>query len=327
MQSSVPEPARLVLRPLVREDYPALVALQLACFPTISPWTEGEFCSQLQHFAEGQLGIEIDGALVATASSLIVDDDDYEDWHDWRTLCDNGSIRNHDPEGDTLYGIEIQVHPDSRGQRLARRLYEARKDLCRRKNLKRMALGGRLPGYGAHQAQMTAREYVDAVIEKRLFDPVLTTQVSNGFVVEAIIPDYLPDDQDSVGYATSLVWPNLDHVPARSRRRQRRAVQRVRVGFVQWQMSRVPDWETFAAKVEFNVDVAADRRADILLFPELFTLPLLSLVDGIQRPSDGARALATFADPVRDLLADLAVRYNVNIVGGSTLMAEDDGTL
>lgn len=321
------EEARLILRTLTEGDYDNMVALQQVCFPTIDPWTREEFVSQVRTFPEGQIGIEVDGRLVATASSLIVDDDDYESWHDWRTLSDNGRITNHDPEGDTLYGIEIQVHPEMRGHRLARRLYEARKDLCRRMNLRRMAIGGRIPGYRDHAERLTAAEYVELVVRKRLMDPVLTAQLSNGFVLDALIPDYLPDDEDSAGYATSMVWANLDHVPDRSRRRRRRAVQRMRVGFVQWRMDPAETWEDFANRVTFCVDVAADRRADVLLFPELFTLPLLTLVGDVKQASDGARALAGFADRIFELLSDLAVRYNVNIVGGSTLVIGDEGQL
>ena len=43
----------------------------------------------------------------------------------------NTGYRTHSESGDTLYGIEIMVHPDFRGMHLARRLYDARKALCR----------------------------------------------------------------------------------------------------------------------------------------------------------------------------------------------------
>jgi len=319
--------APLVLRTLRPDDFPALIELGRLCFPTMAPWTPEELASQVEHFPEGQLVVEIGDQIVAHAASVVLDADDYEDWHDWQTLSDDGRLTNHDPEGDTLYCVEIQVHPEFRGRRLARRLYQARKDLCRRLNLRRMALGGRIPGYVDHHDTMTARDYVDAVLEKRLYDPVLTTQVSNGFVLEAIIPDYLPSDEDSAGYATSLVWNNLDYVPDRARRRQRRAVQRLRAGFVQWSMKPVESWEDFARRVRFAVAVAADRKADLLVFPELFSLSLLSLVDGDLRAEEAVRTLTRFADDIEALLSDLAVRYAVNLVGGSHLRVLDDGSL
>lgn len=315
--------SRLVLRTLVREDYDALVALQLRCFPTMVPWTRAEFYSHLDHFAEGQFGLEIDGELIASSASLIVSYDDYVNWHDWDAISDKGTIRNHDPEGDTLYGIEIQVDPTYRGMRLARRLYDARKELCRERNLARIVLGGRIPGFAAHAAELSAREYVEAVLASRLYDPVLTAQLANGFVVTELIADYLPSDEDSAGYATHMEWVNLDFVPPRVR--GRKAVHNVRVAAVQYQMRRIRSWDEFVTQCEFFVDTAADYHADFVLFPELFTLQLLSLVEG--RPGEAARAVAEFTPQYLELFADLAVRYNTNIIAGTTFTLEDDETL
>lgn len=312
--------SRLVLRQLQREDFDALVALQLRCFPSMSPWTQAQFFSHLEHFPEGQLALELDGQLVASSASLVVAYDDYVDWHDWDQISDHGHIRNHDPDGDTLYGIEIQVDPEFRGMRLARRLYEARKELCRERGLARIVLGGRLPGYSAHQHALSAREYVEAVLASRLYDQVLTAQLANGFVVKELISDYLPSDEDSAGYATHLEWVNLDYVPPRNR--SRKAVHNVRVAAVQYQMRRIRSWEDFVTQCEFFVDTAADYHADFVLFPELFTLQLLSLVEG--RPGTAARAVADFTPQFLELFAELAVKYNINIIAGSTFTNEDE---
>src|SRR6476659_1271199 len=110
------------------------------------------------------------------------------------------------------------VHPKYRGMRLARRLYDARKELCRRKNLARMIIGGRIPGYKKYQKRMSVREYVDRVIRKEIFDPVMTVQLGNGFVLQRILPDYLPSDEDSGGYATQMEWLNLAYEPNERRR-------------------------------------------------------------------------------------------------------------
>jgi len=209
---------RLVVRQVTLADHEQVVRLQLECFPGMKPWTLPQWQSMLATFPEGQLGVDMDGEIVASSASLIVDYSEYATWHDWRTVADGGFIRNHDPEGDTLYGIEIQVSPRHRGMKLARRLYEARKRLCRERNLHRIVVGGRIPGYAAVKAEMTAQEYVAKVIRKERHDPVLTTQLSNGFIVEQIIPEYMPSDEDSAGFATCLEWHNLDFVPPLSPR-------------------------------------------------------------------------------------------------------------
>lgn len=324
MQDDVVEP-RLVVRPLSATDFDAVVELQLACFPRMEPWRRDQFESQVRLFPEGQIGIEIDGRLAASSASLIVDEADVADWHDWAAVSSGGTIARHDADGDSLYGIEIQVHPEFRGMKLARRLYDARKELCRRHNLARIVIGGRIPGYEARKGEMTAQAYVEAVQRKELYDPVLTTQVSNGFVLRGLIQDYLPSDEDSGGWATWMEWANLDYVAPRSRR-QRRAVQGVRVGTVQYPMNYIESWDEFARQVRFFVDTASDYKCDFLLFPELFTLQLLCLLEP-GRPGEAARELAGFADAYHALFRDLAVNYDVNIIGGSTFVVDDDGKL
>jgi ribosomal protein S18 acetylase RimI-like enzyme len=177
----------IIVRPIRLEDYDQIVGLQLKSFPDMKPWSKEQIESQLATFPDGQICIEYQGRIVASSSSLILDFAMYADWHNWREIADSGFIRNHNPEGNTLYGIEIMVDPEFRGMRLARRLYDARKKMAREKNLMRIVLGGRIPGYHQHKDQMTAREYVDRVINKDLFDPVLTTQLSNGFVLVRLL--------------------------------------------------------------------------------------------------------------------------------------------
>src|SRR6187402_759101 len=103
--------ARLLVRQLRKSDLKVVTEIQRKAFPSIEPWTKEQFESQLTVFPEGQLGVEIDGNLVATSSSLIVDEEDFGSYHTFDDVSDNGFIRNHDPEGDTLYGIDIAVDP------------------------------------------------------------------------------------------------------------------------------------------------------------------------------------------------------------------------
>jgi predicted amidohydrolase/ribosomal protein S18 acetylase RimI-like enzyme len=312
----------LVLRRLKSEDYESVVALQKSCFPSMRPWLREQFESQLRIFPEGQICIELDDRIVASGASLIVDEANYSEWADWMLISDSGFIRNHDESGDTLYGIEIQVDPEYRGMRLARRLYNERKNLCRARNLARMTIGGRIPGYAKTAGEMSPQEYVRAVIEKKLYDPVLTTQIANGFVLKEIVPDYLPNDEDSAGFATCLEWSNLDYVPRR-RHRDRRAVANVRLGLVQYQMRPIEAWDEFARQCRFFVDVAADYHTDIVLFPELFTTQLLSLVEA-KDPASSARRLAELTPEYIRLFGELAVKYAVNIVAGSQFTVEAD---
>jgi predicted amidohydrolase len=265
--------------------------------------------------------VEIDGRLAASSCSLIIEYDPQKAWHNWKEVSDGGYIRNHDPAGDTLYGIEMMVHADFRGMKLSRRMYDARKGLCRQRNLARLIIGGRIPGYAQHKDEMSAREYVERVMAKEYFDPVLTAQVANGFVLQGLIPNYAPQDEASDGYATFLEWRNLDYHPE-AKRRFHAAIEPVRLAVVQYQLRTISSFDEFARQCEFYVSAAStDYKADFILFPELFTTELLSCVPAM-RPGEAARELAVFTTQYLELFTDLAVKYNVNIIGGSTFVVE-----
>ncbi len=276
------------VRPMTMDDFDNLVAMQQRCFPGMSTWTRDQIQSQISLFPQGQVCVEVDGQLAASSCSLILKYDPAMEWHNWQVVADSGYIRNHNPQGDTLYGIEIMVAPEFRGMKLARRLYDARKEVCRERNLARIIIGGRIPGYGQYADQMTAREYVEQVSEKAIYDPVLTAQIANGFALQGLIPNYFPSDDASRGYATFLEWRNLDYQPGR-KRRFRPAHDLIRLCVVQYQMRTVASFEDFARASEFFIDVASDYKGDFILFPELFTTQLLSCVEG-QRPGTGGAA-------------------------------------
>ncbi len=312
---------KTVLRQLTMDDFDALVAMQLKCFPGMSPWTREQIQSQIDTFPEGQLCIEIDGQLAASSSSLILEYDPGFAWQDWKKVADQGYIRNHNPKGDTLYGIEIMVDPEFRGMRLSRRIYDARKELCRNKNLARIMIGGRIPGYHKHAKEMTAREYIEAVADKTLFDPVLTAQLSNGFRVQGLLADYMPSDEQSGGYATFLEWLNLDYQRG-AKRRYHSPIEPIRLSVVQYQMRAINSFQEMAQQCEFFIDVGRDYNCDFVLFPELFTTQLLSCVPS-SRPGLAARQLSEFTPQYLDFFTEMAVKYDVNIIGGSNFAVED----
>lgn len=320
--SGTPRFDTLRLRPMTIDDFDAVVALQLRSFPGMKPWGREQIASQLAIFPEGQLVIEMEGRIVASSSSLIVDSASHGAWHDWKASTDDGYIRNHDPKGDMLYGIEIMVEPEFRGMKLSRRLYDARKQIARQKNLTGITIGGRIAGYHRYADQMSAREYVERVIDKTLVDPVLTPQLSNGFVLKGLIPGYFPADSESRGYATYLQWTNLDHVPADTQQAMRPS-RLVRLSAVQYQMRRTTSFKEFGRQCEFFIDAASDYKTDFLAFPELFTTQLLSTITA-DRPGLSARMLADFTQPFIELFRNLAMRYHLNIVGGSQFELENE---
>ncbi len=312
---------KVVVRPMQIEDYDPLVELQRLCFPLMKPWRREHIASHLENFPEGQIVVEVDGAVVASSSSLVIDFDEYEEGHTWSEISGGGTIRNHDPQGDTLYGIEIMVHPEWRGMKIARRLYEARKQLCRDLNLKRIVVGGRIPGFADVRERMPVREYVDQVMSKDRHDPVLTAQLANGFTLKRVIRSYLASDQESDGYATLLEWVNLDYAPGPHR--HARTARPARICVVQYGMRNIDSFDDFAEQCRYFVDVGSGYKADFVVFPEIFTTQMLSFLPA-DSPALAVRRLADLTPQFLDLFSDLAVKYNTNIIGGSHFTFEDE---
>lgn len=99
----------------------------------------------------------------------------------------------------------------------------------------------------------------------------------------------------------------------------------VRVACVQYAQRPVGHFDEFAAQVRFHVAVAAGYRADFVLFPELFTLQLLSAAERPLPPAAAIDALTAHTPRVVALLRELAVEYRIHIVGGSHPTRGDDG--
>lgn len=311
----------ITVRPIRTEDFDDIIALQLKAFPGMKPWRRDQLESQLLHFPEGQICVEYNGTIIGSASSLIIDFYEYGDVHSWGEVCDNGYITNHDPGGDTLYGIEVMVDPDFRGMKVGRRLYEARKELAYRLNLKRIVIGGRVPNFHEQAAEMTIHEYVEEVMAKRLYDPVLTFQLANGFTLKRILKDYLGADGESRGYALLLEWVNLYYSPDPAE--HSRPTMPVRICTVQYQMRKIASFDDFAHQCEYFVDVASGYKSDFILFPEIFTLQLLSFLPQ-ERPGTSIRRLTGFTDNYIELFQSLAIKYAINIVAGSHYTEYDE---
>jgi predicted amidohydrolase len=294
--------------------------MQTTCFPHMAPWKEEQFASMIKIFPEGQIAVEYEGKLVASSNSHIINFDSYSETSGWGELTRNGMITNHDPSADTLYGIEIMVDPAYRNMKLSRRLYAARQKLVRDKNLKKIAIGGRIPNYHKYADKLSAAEYVQKVIDKKIYDPVLTAQLANGFVLKRLLPDYLPSDQESKGYATFLEWINFNY---KSTVKKARESPYIRVCAVQYQMRMIKNFEEFAHNCEYFVDVASDYRCDIVLFPEMFTMQLLTFMPNNQ-PGNAIRALDVYTKKYEELFTNLAIKYNVNIIAGSHFIVEND---
>ncbi|QAS51766.1 GNAT family N-acetyltransferase [Halobacillus litoralis] len=312
---------KIIVRTMHDKDIEQIFELQKVCFPDMDPWERKHLESHLKIFPEGQFVVEFESKIIGSCSSLIVNFDEYDDKHTWDDITDEGYITNHDPDGYNLYGIEVMVHPEYRGMKIGRRLYEARKELARELNLKSIIIGGRIPNYHKHENEMSPREYVEEVRNQNIYDPVLTFQIMNGFTVMRINPNYLPDDNLSAKYATLMEWNNIDY-RARTKRHFKTS-HPVRIMVIQYMMKNIDSFEEFTKQCEYYVDVAADYGSDFAVFPEIFTTQLMSFLEE-KVPSKAVRRLSEYTEDYIEMFTHLAVKYNVNIIGGSHFVEEED---
>lgn len=206
---------KTIIRHTRESDIKPLIDLQKRVYPTIPPWREDLLLKQIEVFPQGQIIAESGGQLIGAASSLVVLWDEWQVEHTWKEITARGSFDTHNPLGRTLYGAEVFVHPKLRGAGIGRALYEGRQRICRKLNLKRIMACGRLPGYHLYADQMSVLLYAQKVVWGDIVDPVLSFQLRQGFHFCGTVDDYIPEDHESLGHASLIVWLNPRHNPKR----------------------------------------------------------------------------------------------------------------
>ncbi|MCB0380672.1 MAG: GNAT family N-acetyltransferase, partial [Flavobacteriales bacterium] len=134
---------------LTLNDYQELKEAMIEAYSSMPDayWKEHQIKTLIDKFPEGQIVIKANNKIAGCALSIIVDSEAFDDKHTYKDITGNYKFDTHDNNGDMLYGIDVFIKPEFRGLRLARRLYDYRKELCERLNLKGIAFGGRIPNY------------------------------------------------------------------------------------------------------------------------------------------------------------------------------------
>ncbi len=284
-------------------------------------WKENHIQTLLELFPDGQIAVLVDDVVVGCALSLIVKYDHFGDRHTYQEITGNYSFNTHNPKGDVLYGIDVFIKPGYRGLRLGRRLYDARKELCEKLNLKSIIFGGRIPNYHKYADENTPGEYIHKVKMKEIYDPTLTFQLANDFHAKKILNDYMPGDRESHEHAVLLQWDNIYYESVSEKLSSNKSV--VRLGLVQWQMRHYKGIKELFEQVEFFVDAVSSYKSDFALFPEFFDAPLMAEYNHLTE-SEAIRKLAEHTEEIRDRFIQLAISYNVNIITGSMPLLRGD---
>ena len=100
-------------------------------------------------------------------------------------------------------------------------------------------------------------------------------------------------------------------------------IERIRVASLQYFIRPVQSFDQFRDQVEGLVETAADYKCHLMVFPEYFSIQLLTL-GNVKRPireqiRDLARQVPTFAE----LMSQLAKKHSLYILGGSIPVIDD----
>ena len=229
--------AKLVVRQARTGDIDPIIEMMKRAYPTMPVYLPGNIHGQIAAFPEGQFVAVYDDKVVGYAATFRIDEAAALSPHTWSEITGNGYASRHDLKGDWLYAMEVCVDPSWRGKRVGQRLYDARKRLAEDLELKGIVFGGRLPGLSRRLRQIRARRRPiwRRVKARKVRDPVASFQMRNGFEPIGLLPNYLPSDRESLGYAAHMIWrnpyvdqttqtqPTLD-APARVGARRLRAV-------------------------------------------------------------------------------------------------------
>lgn len=304
-------------------DYAELKSAMTEAYSSMDDpyWNREHIKTLIRKFPEGQVVVKVNGEIAGCALSIIVDYDQFEDGHTYMEVTGDYSFRTHTSKGDRLYGIDVFIKEGFRGMRIGRRLYDYRKELCEKLNLKGIAFGGRIPNYHKYQSEMTPKEYIQKVKDKEINDPVLNFQLSNDFHPSMVLKNYIEGDGESGDYAVLLEWDNIYYEKPTNKASGSKTV--VRLGLVQWQMRPYKSFEELMQQAEYFIDALSGYRSDFALFPEFFNAPLMAENNHLTEP-EAIRELAHHTSEIVKKFSELAISYNINVITGSMPEIVDD---
>ena len=297
-------------------DYEELKSVMISSYSNWedSYWRKNRIQALIEKFQEGQVVIKINGELAGCALSLRINYEEISETHTYEEIIAGKSFDRYDPEGDVLYGIDVFISPQFRGLRLGRRLYDYRKELCEKLNLRGIAFGGRLPNYSKFSSELSPKEYLEKVKKKEIYDPVLNFQISNDFHPVKVLRGYLEGDAESLEFAVLLEWTNIYYQKPSKKAQTKKKV--VRLGLIQWQMRPYNKLEDLLEQVEYFVDAVSGYRSDFALFPEFFNAPLMAENNHLSE-AHAIRELAKHTESIVKKFSELSISYNINIISGS----------
>lgn len=102
-------------------------------------------------------------------------------------------------------------------------------------------------------------------------------------------------------------------------------MERLRVASLQYWIRPVASFDEFRDQVSGLVQTAVDYNVRLVVFPEYFTIQLMTLGD-VRGPADQqVQALSQLVDPFVELMSSLSKKHQLYIVAGSIPVMDDEG--
>jgi len=206
------------------EDLPGILEVENKAWPEKLRANRQAYESRLKTFPEGLLIAEADGKIEGVVVTQKVFYQTIEQVGSWSKITDRGRIqKTHNPEGDTLYGVNLSVSPAApRGVAIA--LLEAMGKKAIINNIKQIVLGGRIPGFQRYfekycqehklfhlsekQKDEIAEQYINRLTSRgKPRDPEINFYTKANMRVAKLLPNYI-EDAESLNYGVLLVWKN-----------------------------------------------------------------------------------------------------------------------
>jgi ribosomal protein S18 acetylase RimI-like enzyme len=204
-------PRKALIRGYTEEDFDGLIDIQRECFLPPFPaelwWNVEQLQNHVSRFPDGALCVEVEGRLAGSITGLVVQWEPDDSDHAWSEITDHGYIRNHDPNGNTLYIVDISVRPAYRELGLGKWLMLSMYDVVIEKKLTRLLGGARMPGYHKLADKISPEGYLHMILAGDLSDPIVSFLLRCGRVPVRVIPNYL-DDEESGNNAVLMEWRN-----------------------------------------------------------------------------------------------------------------------
>lgn len=200
------------IRPMAIADVAGVVALQRDCFPAPFPaellWQPEHIRRHLELFPAGQFAAVDGDQVVGSCSNSLISEVVWQGHLGWAETVGGPLLERFAADGNTLYGLDVSVHPSWRGRGILRAFCQRRFDLVRSLGLARYGTAVRLPGFSTFRLENSAaspQDYVEAVKSGAVADPTLTPMLRIGLTLEGVIRGYM-DDPESGDAAAVLSW-------------------------------------------------------------------------------------------------------------------------